>query len=204
MYPKNDFKYFLTVIDVFSRKIFVEILKDKSAASTKKAFIKIFDEIPTEITKLECDAGTEFTGLTSFFKERHIYFHIKTGKNKANFAEHAIFLIKRRLYTTLRAQVSDNWPKYLPLVVASFNKTHLKILGNLAPEDIKSEFDDPMVRESQEKSGVNVYKEPSWEEQNSNQEEYLKSTKNIFKPGAFCYVDKKIELFDKSFFSQVN
>ena len=42
MFEKNGFKYFLVLIDVFSRHLYVEALKDKTAATVKKAFQKIF------------------------------------------------------------------------------------------------------------------------------------------------------------------
>lgn len=55
MHEKDGFKYFLVVIDVFSRHTFVELLKDKTAENVRKAFEKIFSTIPTEISKLETD-----------------------------------------------------------------------------------------------------------------------------------------------------
>ena len=57
MFEKNGYKYFLVLCDVFSRHLFVVALKDKTAESVKKAMEKIFDSIPTPITKLETDQG---------------------------------------------------------------------------------------------------------------------------------------------------
>jgi len=60
MFEKNDYKYFLLVIDVYSRKLFAEPLKDKSAATVEKAFTKIFANFPTGIQKLESDQGPTY------------------------------------------------------------------------------------------------------------------------------------------------
>ena len=57
MFEKNGFKYFLVVCDVFSRHLYVEALKDKTAESVKKVLEKIFDSIPTPISKFETDPG---------------------------------------------------------------------------------------------------------------------------------------------------
>lgn len=57
MFEKNGYKYFLVLCDVFSRHLFVEALKDKTAESVKKALEKIFDSFPTPISKLETDQG---------------------------------------------------------------------------------------------------------------------------------------------------
>ena len=58
MFDKNGYKYFLVLCDVFSRHLFTEPLKDKTAKTVKKALQKIFDQIPTPISKLETDSGT--------------------------------------------------------------------------------------------------------------------------------------------------
>jgi hypothetical protein len=204
MYEKNQRKYFLVVIDVFSRHLFVDILENKDATTVRKSLEKIFSEhFPTPITKLETDQGGEFVGLKDFFKKHEILFGMKYGKNKSNFAEHAIFSIKKRLFMMLRSETSDNWPKYLPLVVQALNKKPLKLLGGISPGEVNSEWDDVVVQEAQKESCTEVYKEPDWRQQNENQENYLKS-KNPFQPGKFVYADKKSEVFDKSFFAQVN
>jgi hypothetical protein len=202
MFEKNDFKYFLVLVDVFSRHLYAESLKDKSADTVRKAFEKMFATINSPITKIETDEGGEFVGLKNFFKKEKIIFSIKYGTNKANFAENMIYLVKRRLYMMMRSEVSTDWPKYLPLVVAALNKKHQKQLGNLSPSEINNELDDAKVRLAQKEAKVPVYSEPDWKRQNQNQEEYSKS-KNPFQIGQHVYLDKKIEVFDKSFFAQV-
>lgn len=203
MFEKNGFKYFLVLIDVFSRHLYVEILKDKTAETVKQAFQKIFATFTSPITKIETDEGGEFIGLKSFFKKEKIIFSIKAGTNKANFAEHIIYLIKRRLYMMMRSEVSTDWPKFLPLVVDALNKKPIKFLGNVSPIEINSELDDVKIRDAQRENDVTVYKEPTWQQQNLSQENYPTSG-NSFKIGQHVYLDRKTEVFDKSFFAQVN
>ena len=202
MFEKNGFKYFMVLIDVFSRHLYVEILQDKTAESVKKAFLKIFATFTSPITKIETDEGGEFVGLKSFFKKEKIIFSIKAGTNKANFAEHVIYLIKRRLYMMMRSEVSSDWPKFLPLVVEALNEKPLQLLGNIAPVQINSELDDVKVRDAQQENNVVTYKEPDWKEQNSSQENYA-SSGNPFQIGQHVYLDAKTEIFDTSFFARV-
>ena len=202
MFEKNGYKYFLVLIDVFSRHLYVEILKDKSANTVKKAFEKIFSTLTSPITKIETDEGGEFVGLKSFFKKEKILFSIKAGTNKASFSEHIIYLIKRRLYMMMRSEVSTDWPQFLPLVVDSLNKKHIKQLGNISPSEINSDLDDVKIRDAQKLNNVSVYQEPSWKQQNMNQENFS-SSGNAFQVGQHVYMDKKTEVFDKSFFAQV-
>ena len=203
MFEKNGFKYFLVLIDVFSRHLYVEILQDKTAATVKNAFEKIFATFTSPISKIETDEGGEFIGLKSFFKKEKIIFSVKAGTNKANFAEHIIYLIKRRLYMMMRSEVSTDWPKFLPLVVDALNKKPIKFLGNVSPIEINSQLDDVKIRDAQKTNDVTVYKEPTWQQQNFSQENYPTSG-NSFQIGQHVYLDRKTEVFDKSFFAQVN
>ena len=202
MFEKNGYKFILVVVDVFSQKIWAVPLKDKSTREVRPAFEKIFEEANTPITEIQSDQGTEFTGLREFFKQKKILFRLKYGKNKASWAEHAIYLIKRKMYQMMRAEISDNWLNYLPYAVNALNQRHLRALGFMSPSDIKSELDDALVRKAQEENNVAVYHQPNYKEQNQNQEDYKNST-NPFQVGQHVYLDNKEQVFNKSFFSQV-
>ena len=90
MFPFEGYNSFLCCVDLFSRRIFCEVLKGKSAEEVKKAFKKTFQEAGVRPEKLETDRGSEFLGNRRFFRNQQIFFKIKVGKNKAAFAEHAI------------------------------------------------------------------------------------------------------------------
>ncbi len=55
MFDIDGWKYFLVVVDVFSRHLYVEVLKDKSSKVVQQALVKIFAQFQTPITKLETD-----------------------------------------------------------------------------------------------------------------------------------------------------
>ena len=147
--------------------------------------------------------GGEFIGLRKFFKERNILFKTKYGAHKANFSEHFVYLVKKRLFMLMRSEISDDWPTFLPFVVDALNHKPIKALGGMSPSEINREWDDVKVREAQKKNLVKVYHEPKWEIQNENQKKYLDSKKPL-QPGSYVYVDKKTEIFNKSFFAQVS
>ena len=150
MFEKNGFKYFLSVVDCFSHKIFAKALRSKNPAEVKNAFEKIFKEFgDTEISTLATDEGGEFVGLKEYFRKKKIRLIFKKTKNKARYAEHSIFLIKRKLFTLLRSKVEDNWPLYLSSVVENLNSKPQKSLGGIKPSEISSIFDDAKVRAAQ-------------------------------------------------------
>ena len=69
MFPVMGFKYFLLLIDVFSRHIYCEPLKKKNSLQVGAAIEKIMAKMETPIQKLQTDQGTEFIGNKALFKK---------------------------------------------------------------------------------------------------------------------------------------
>ncbi|UYV69112.1 hypothetical protein LAZ67_6002474, partial [Cordylochernes scorpioides] len=75
-------KYFLTIVDGFSRRIFVEFLKDKlsEAEVLKKFIVKRENELNSKLKRLRTDNGTEFTNknLETFIESKGIKHELTT------------------------------------------------------------------------------------------------------------------------------
>ena len=144
-------------------------------------------------------SGTEFIGNRNYFEEKKIYFRTKRGQHKAAFAEHGIYLVKRRLYTQMRTTYSQNWPKFLPLITQAVNNTKNPAIGNLRPADITSPLQDPLIDEA-----IGFPAVPSIEEFENNQKTYEKS-RFLLQVGNYVYADEKEgkDAFYKSFDVQV-
>jgi hypothetical protein len=180
MYSFDNYKYILLLVDCFSFKIFTVPLKSKDSTTVAKAFKVIFKKFGAKIYELQTDRGTEFLGpCKKLFKEENILYKTKFGKNKANFAEHAILLIKRKLYMLLRGTLSQNWIQALPQVVNGFNNTPVKKLGGLTPNSINSEKDSVLVDEALKAKNIQYYSEPNFEQQRANQSEYENTTTGL-------------------------
>jgi hypothetical protein len=147
--------------------------------------------------------GKEFLGASKkLFKKEKIFYKQKFGKNKANYAENAIFIVKKKLYMLLRGTLSQNWVDAIQNVVNSYNNTPIKKLGWIKPSTIHSEIDSVRVQKAQIKNKVKVYREPNFEQQIENQKEYELQTKNL-QVGEYVYLDFGEKLFTKSFDVQV-
>ena len=131
------------------------------------------------------------------FEEEKIVYRAKFGKNKANFAEHSILLVKRKLYMLLRGTLSQDWVKALPSVVKSLNDTPIKKLGWLTPNSIHSEVDSVIVSKAKKKQNISTYSEPNYHIQRQNQANYENS--NNLQINDYIYLDFDEKLFDKSF-----
>ena len=198
MYTYDGYKYFLLLVDCFSFKIFTIPLKNKDSNTVAEAFTNIFKKFNGKVYELETDRGKEFLGACQklFLKEKILY-RTKLGKNKANFAEHSISLIKRKLYMQLRGTLNQDWVTALPKVVESFNSSPIKKLGGLTPSSITSESDSVTVAQARKLRNVTKYSEPNYQTQRQNQIEYEHS--NNFQVNDFVYLDFDEKLFDKSF-----
>ena len=199
MFNYDNYKYFLLLIDCFSSKIFTVPLKTRDSDTVAKAFREIFEEFQGTIYELQTDRGKEFLGPSKkLFKEKEIYATIKLGKNKANFAEHGILLVKRRLYKLLRGTLNNNWVLELPKIVQDLNNTPLRKLGGLTPNSIHSEIDSVNVSNARKSLNVSVYTEPNFHIQRQNQTNYEKEL-NFLQVNDYVYLDFDEKLFDKSF-----
>jgi hypothetical protein len=202
MFPWETFNYFLLFIDIFSLKIFVEPLENKSSQSVKAAFDIIFKKFNAQVHVLETDRGSEFIGCRNFFKENKIVFKTKTGNNKASYAESFIFQVKKRLFMMMRGNLTQNWVKYLPLIVEQHNNTPNEKLGGLTPNNIHSEYDSALVAERLQKQNKQSYHEPSFQTQISNMELYKTNPNNI-QENDYVYLSSKEDQFSKSYDTKV-
>ncbi len=193
MYDYNSFMGFLLCVDVFSRKLFCEPIKQKDAQTVRMAFKNIFVKAGLKPDILQTDKGAEFLGNKDFFIKNNIYFKIKIGRHKASFAEKGIQLVKRRLYRLLRTKLTKNWPKYLPEIVKALNNSPNVAIGNLRPSDIKTSEDDPKID-----AAVGLKEDTSFQRQEENQKNY-EENKKLLQKGDFVYADFGPTAFEKGY-----
>ncbi len=198
MYSKA--KYILVLVDVFSRRIYVRVLTTKKPEKVVKGLKSIFNEVGIVPTTIQSDRGLEFTSAKTqnFLKKNNIRFNEKIGLLKAAMAEWAVGRIKKVLYTQLRHEKSNNWPKILSSVVERINMTPMKKLNWKRPIDFSSNWDDQHIPLP---DPVNL------NELLENQKKYLKKKSSI-KVGDKVllddYIFQKHTNFPKGYHLQVN
>ncbi len=195
--PSHDnYSAFLLCVDVFSRHIFCEPLKNKSAVTVRKAFRKIFRESKLKPAKIECDKGAEFVANKSFFQKEKIFFKTKIGRHKASYAERSIQIVKQRLYRLLRTLLTNDWPKYLQQIVKGINNSPHKAIGGLRPSEITKRTDGPKID-----AAVGVPEDVSFQEQEDNQKKYEREKRNI-QVNDYVHVDFGPSTFERGFDSK--
>ena len=91
--------FILSIIDVFSKIGFARSLKDKKGPTVLKAFLNVLKESGRKPTKVQTDAGVEFTNraFKSTLKKQNTYFYVTFIENKAAVVERFNRTLKSRM-----------------------------------------------------------------------------------------------------------
>jgi hypothetical protein len=147
--------FILVVIDIFTQQIFAKCLADKNSETTAAAFADVLDENPmlaANLQALSMDFGGEFQGaFAKLLQSKGIRQFWFRGLSKAQYAEHAIKLLKGRLYAIARGQLTDQWDLLVPDIVQTLNETYNSAI-DCTPEEAGSLLAGERVRAALERN----------------------------------------------------
>jgi len=103
----------------------------------------------------------------------------------------------------MQSELSENWPKYLPIVIANLNNTPVHKLGNIAPIEVNTYLDDYKIREAQLAQNITPDLAPTLQERNKNEETFNQADSS-FKTGDLVYLDFKESAFSKQYLKKVS
>lgn len=132
-----NYRYILTVIDVFSRYAWAEPLKRKRGENIISAFKKIFKKSKRKPTKLQTDKGTEFLNkdFQQFLSENNIY-HFTTDQDpKAALVERFNRTLQERMFEYFTETQTLNYTSVLKNLVTSYNSRPHSVIG-IAPSEV--------------------------------------------------------------------
>ena len=129
----KNFCYILNVVDVFSRRLFLEGLKDKTALTCKNAFQKITERANVNPSYLITDNGGEFKKeLEQFCNEKNI----KQRLNRAyapqanGIVERANKEVEKIIHSYFIKNKNNDWRENLEDVEKNKNNTYTKTIKN--------------------------------------------------------------------------
>ena len=127
-------RYLLVAVDTLSRFLRVQLMKDKYASTTKRAFALMTTKIKPE--KVWTDDGKEFLGSFKNFceqKEKAIY--QTRNEKKSSYAEQNIRSIKSLIYKFLKENHTSTYINNLQNFLKVINSRVNRITG-LAPKSV--------------------------------------------------------------------
>ena len=134
----NGFRYWLCVVDVFSKKAWVQPIRSKKAPEVHHAFEKIFARTARRPKVIRSDKGGEFNNkeLKKFLKTHKIdYFTSENEEIHASIAERFIRTIKGRVFRYFTHNQTDRYVDVLDMLVDSYNKTYHRSIG-MPPNEV--------------------------------------------------------------------
>jgi len=133
----NNYKYILCCIDVFSRKAYVEPLKNKNGTTVKNAFVKIFDTRAQPLS-ISTDLGTEFFNsiVSKLFKSKNIDHFTTHSEIKMALCERFIRTLRLKIYKYLTANLTHRYINVLQQIVENYNNTKHSSIG-MSPNQVK-------------------------------------------------------------------
>ena len=139
----SNTKFLMVCVDIFSRFIRVEPMKNKSSATTKNSFIKMCYQSHNTVSlpkRLWVDRGKEFFGdFKRFCEDVDIHVYHTYSETKACFAERAI----RSLKTVIYKYLEETCVVIICVLIPSFCKNgEFTCTWHRLPNFIRSEWHD--------------------------------------------------------------
>jgi len=163
----KGFKYLLNGIDMSSRFIYSQALKNKTEAEVLQAFKKIYKK--AQIKAIRSDNGSEFINkkFKDFLTEKGIkQIFSEAGKPQSNgMIERSNATIKELIQKSLEVNEKFDWPKNLQKLIDNINNSQHRITG-FTPNQIQEAYeknDEGVLEEAYnkelKKKGSNISKE---------------------------------------------
>lgn len=127
-YADGPYRYILALIDAFSRKAYVQPLKDKEAVTVAAAFKSLYrDNYLRKMRLLQTDNGSEFIAseMQTFLNRRHVK-HIRgiAGRPQSQgIVERFNGTLKSLIYENMLVTKSKRWVNDLDLIMRAYNST---------------------------------------------------------------------------------
>ena len=146
----NGMRYMLTVIDVFSKFAFAKPLIDKRGPTVLNAFYDILEESNRKPTKIQSDAGTEFTnkGLKVALQQLGIKYYVNFSENKASIVERFNRTLKTKMWKYFTHKNTYRYVDVLKDLVDSYNATPHSAIKGRTPKSVNEQNNLLVWRES--------------------------------------------------------
>ena len=132
------YKYWLIVIDVFSRFLWLIPVPTKHHTHMVQAFKNLFKSTKRRPKKLRTDKGTEFTNraVRKLLESEGIYAYTTKNETKANYAERVIRTMKGLLYRYFLHRQTYQYIDVIEKLVQNYNSRPHRSLKGLSPSEI--------------------------------------------------------------------
>lgn len=143
----SNYRYILTVIDIFSKFAWAVPIKTKTGIEITKAFEKIFKT--RKPRKMQTDKGTEFINkhTQNLFNKNKIQWFATENETKAQIVERFNRTLKERMYKYFTAQNTKKWIDVVSKLVKNYNTSYHTSI-KMTPEQASIPKNEGVVRDN--------------------------------------------------------
>ena len=145
-YRRRRLRFFLVLIDLFSRRLFMRGLANKSAKAVLQAFKSILEEEMEppygRVYSISSDMGKEFLNreLRDYLKSRGVQLIPTAAGNKAKYVERAIRSVKPVLLRYLEQASADvTWDEAVRKTAAALNRRYNRSI-RMTPDEVAARW----------------------------------------------------------------
>lgn len=180
-------RYLLTAIDVFSRKAYVQPLRNKNYKSVINALDKLFEKCPYP-KYLQTDQGMEFLNapVKNYLREREIKHFYTSSDTKCSIVERFNRTLKGRMFKYFTANHTFHYMDVLQKFVEAYNNSVHRSIG-IAPNRVTTQNEEEV-----------------WNYQYKNYFKRYKTVKYSFEVGDIVRVSKLHRPFRKGYLPSYN
>ena len=143
----NGFQYIVTVVDLFSRKLWARKIKQKSKKEMEAALRSIVEENDGRSPyKLWTDEGQEYLSLKDLYEEMEIERYSTRSPIKSSYAERMNKTMEDLLYKQMTSRNTRRWIDLLDEVVYMHNNRVSSVLHGLTPNEAHEKGNEEFLR----------------------------------------------------------
>jgi hypothetical protein len=144
----SNYKYIFAVVDVFTRKLYAEPMKDKTILSTTKSLESVITKAKQKPEALTSDNDSSFLGkqFQDYLNQNKITLqtNIKNDHNALGIIDNMARRLKLTFGKIFIKTGKKNWIDYLQQIVNNYNNLSNRSLNKLSPNEVmlneKNEF----------------------------------------------------------------
>ena len=140
----GGFNWILMLIDIFSRKLYAYLLKDKSKESIVKALTQFFKKYHPETIISDNDTGFNSSVVKKLFDEHNsVNYMVEPNDHKAlGIIDRSIQTIKNVIYKYMKEENTTSYHKELSRIIKAYNDTPNSGIFDIAPDQVEDNKDN--------------------------------------------------------------
>jgi len=144
----HGYKWIMALIDIFNRKLFVYLMKNKTEQNILEVLNKFFEDHQPDIIMSDNESGFKAKSVQRLMNTQETdNIMVEPNDHKAlGIIDRAIQTLKNSLYKFMKEENTTHYIKELQRIVAAYNDTPHSGIMDIAPNDADQKTNEDMIQ----------------------------------------------------------